>query len=71
MKTVEFKVETDLKQRDGLTHKLCNVALQYVIRVKCRIFYKSLQLIGSAGDINTRHVFKVSSGEPLKITHKR
>jgi len=52
IKTVEFKVENDLTQRDELAHKLCNVALEYVIRVKSTVFHKSLQLIGYTGDIN-------------------
>jgi hypothetical protein len=52
MKTVGFKVEDGLKQRDALAPKLCNVALEYVIRDKSTALYKSLELIGYAGDIN-------------------
>jgi len=52
-----FKVGTGLKQGDGLTPNLFNIALEYVIRqlsvqAASTIFHKSGQLIGYAGDIN-------------------
>ena len=66
MKTAGFKVENGLTQRDGLAHKLCNAALEYVIRVKSTVFYKSLQLIGYAGDINFTARRKRGVSEELK-----
>jgi hypothetical protein len=52
-----FKVGNSLLQGDGLAPNLFTIALEYVIRqlsvhVKSTIFYKSVQLIGYAGDIN-------------------
>jgi hypothetical protein len=52
-----FKVRNGLKQGDGLAPKLFNIALEYIIRqlsvqTKSTIFYKSVQLIGYADDIN-------------------
>ena len=52
-----FKVGNGLKQGDGLAPNLFNIALEYVIRqlsvhVTSTIFYKSVQLIGYADDIN-------------------
>jgi len=52
-----FKVGTGLKQGDGLAPNLFNIALEYVIRqlsvqTTSTIFYKSVQLIGYADDIN-------------------
>jgi hypothetical protein len=41
IKTVGFKVENGSTQRDGLATKLCNVALECVIRVKSTVFHKS------------------------------
>jgi hypothetical protein len=52
-----LKVGNGLKQGDGLAPYLFNIALEYVIRqlsvqAKATIFYKSVQLIGYADDIN-------------------
>jgi hypothetical protein len=52
-----FEVRNGLKQGDGLAPNLFNLALEYVIRqlslqTKSTIFYKSVQLIGYADDIN-------------------
>ena len=52
-----FKVGNGLKQGNGLVPNLFNTALKYVIRQllvqdKSTIFYKSVQLIGYADDIN-------------------
>jgi hypothetical protein len=55
--TDDFKVRNGLKQGDGLAPPLFNIALEYEIRqlsaqTKSTIFYKSVQLIGYADDIN-------------------
>ena len=55
-----------MKQRDGLAHKLCNVALEFVIRVKSTVFYKLLQSIGFVGDINITGRTKRAVSEELK-----
>jgi hypothetical protein len=52
-----FKVGNGLKQGDGLTPNLFSIALEYVIRqlsgqAQATIFYKSVQLVGYADDIN-------------------
>jgi hypothetical protein len=52
-----FQVGNGLKQADGLATNLFNIALEYVIRqlsvqVTSTIFYKSVQLIRYADDIN-------------------
>ena len=52
-----FKVGNGLKQGDGLVPNLFSTAQDYVIRqlsvqAKSTIFYKSVQLIGYADDIN-------------------
>jgi sorting nexin-29 len=52
-----FQVGNGLKQGDGLAPNLFNIALEYVIRqlsvqVTSTIFYKSVQIIGYADDIN-------------------
>ena len=40
-------------------------------RNKSRRMRGAWNVPGQGGKLNTRHVFKVRSGEPLKITHKR
>lgn len=70
MKTVGFKVENVLKQRDALAPKLCNVALEYVITDKSTALYKSLELIGYAGDINITGRRKRTVSEELKKSGK-
>jgi hypothetical protein len=52
-----LKVRNGLKQGDGQVPNLFNIALENVIRqlsvqTKSTIFYKSVQLIGYADDIN-------------------
>jgi hypothetical protein len=52
-----FKVGNGLKEGDGLAPNLFNTAMEYVIRqqsvqAQATIFYKSVQLIGYADDIN-------------------
>jgi hypothetical protein len=52
-----------LKQGDGLAPYLFNIALEYLIRQppvqdKSTIFYRSVQLIGYANDINIMEIMK-------------
>jgi len=52
-----FQLGNGLKQGEGLAPNLFNIALEYVIRqllvqVTSTIFYKSVQIIGYADDIN-------------------
>jgi len=59
-------VENGLTLRDGLAPKFCNVAVEYVIRVKSTVFHKSLQLIGYSGDVNVTGSKKRAVSEELK-----
>ena len=57
MITVGFKEGNGLKQEAGLALNLLNITMEYVTRqlsveTKSTIFYKSVQLIGYADDIN-------------------
>ena len=57
MMTDGFKVGNGLQNRDGLTPTLFNIALEYVMRqlsveVNSTTFYKSVQLVGYADDVN-------------------
>jgi hypothetical protein len=66
-----FQVGNGLKQGDGLAPNLFNIALGYVIRqlsvqVTSKIFYKSVQLIGYADDINIMGRTKWGLTSPLK-----
>jgi len=57
MMTEDFKKGNGLRQGYGLAPNLFNVPLNYIItqlsvEVKCTIFYRSVQLLGYADDIN-------------------
>jgi len=65
-----------LKLGDGSAPNLCNIALEYVIRllsaeVKSTIFYKSVQLGGYADDINSMGRMKRAASEVYKELEER
>jgi sorting nexin-29 len=70
-----FKVRNGLKRGDRLAPNFFNIALAYVIRqlsVQTRsIFYKSVQLIGYADDINVMERMKRAISEAYSELKER